>query len=622
MQMRVTYGLICLTLFLSFSTFVSCIRDEDSGELRGLTWSDFSGDDNEKSQKPHTKMPEDISGTIAQYGSILSSQAPIGGPGVVVGLGTNGSSEIPSNLKSKLLSNLSNLGWGLASRDTENVKPIEVLRDLDTAIVRIAGIIPPGAPRGTRLDAYVSAVPRTQTKSLEGGLLLPSILTWQQGSGTKHRNLKTLATVKGPIFVNPFIDPTKRGAKSRLRQGKILNGIIVKKNMPLRLSLHKPDYHMSRQIQERINTHFGRKGRNDKIAIAKNPHVVEITVPRKYLHNYEHFLELVMHLPLRSAGGATEAKAARVAKAMEKPDVNYEGLTLVWEATGRQNLPTIQKVYASKNPTASFYAARTGLRLGDYKYAGPIVLKFAADEKSPLQLSAIKALGDAPMVIKAGPLLRKLVNSKNELIRIAAYESLVARQDWNTVRRYEIDKYSKSEPPSFIVDQVVSTGDFAIYATCTGQPKLVLFGQHMPLQNPLFPVIPGDIVTIYNDNPMTKGQIEKLLDKDPQTDVKLLRKEHVAVYRHIPGTESTSETFRIKFRVLDIIRILGSAPRPNPNTGKIEGLGFTYSQVVSILYRLCEQNSIPAKFVLQKTPEMQKIYGDTPAAGSPDRPDH
>ena len=621
MHTRVIRGFVYVTVFLSFNIFVGCMRDKDSGELRAFELSDLKQDeDREKTKKTSVKAPADIAGTIGEYGTLLSSQAPVGGPGVVVGLGKNGSSEIPPNLKRQLLSYLNNLGFGRPSMDTGEVKPIAVLQDLDTAVVQVAGIIPPGAPKGMRLDAFVSAVARTQTASLAGGLLLPTDLSWEQGSAGKNQNLKTLATVEGPIFVNPFIDPTKPGAKARFRQGRILNGMVVKKDMPLRLRLHKPNYHISRQIQNRINERFGQKGSAKKVAVAKNPHMVEITIPHRYAHDYEHFLKLILHLPLRSGTGNIESRASEIARAMEKPDANYEGLSLVWEAMGRQILPTIQRVYSSEVPEASFYAAKTGLKFGDDQLAGPIIMKFADDNKSPIQLLAIEALGNAPTILQAGQLLRNLVNSKNELVRIAAYEALVSRRDTDTVKRYEVDK--SSDGSAFILDLVVSKGDFAIYATCSGQAKLVLFGEQMPLENPLCPIIPGDIVTIFNETSLSRERIDKMLSKDPQVDTELLRKEHVVVYRRIPGTESTSDRFRIKFRVWDLIHVLGSAPRANKNTGRIQGLGFTYSQIVSILYRLCEQNSIPAKFVLQRTSEIQKIYRDTPAAGRSDRPDH
>ena len=622
MHVRAMRGFVYVTVLLSLNLFVGCMRDKDSGELRGLKWSDIKQDeDRGKTKKTRVKAPPDIAGTVGEYGTLVSSQAPVGGPGVVVGLGKKGSSEIPSNLQSRLLGYLNTLGYGLASKGTESVKPITLLHDMDTAVVRVVAVIPPGAPKGTRVDAFVSAFPRTQTTSLEGGLLLPTDLFWEQGATGKNQNLKTLAIAVGPIFVNPFIDPTKPGAKARFRQGRILNGMVVKKNMPLQLRLYKPNYHISRQIQERINYRFGQKGRAaKKVAVAKNPHIVDIIIPRRYAHDYEHFLELILHLPLQSGTGAIESKASEIARAMKKPDANYKGLSLVWEAMGRQVLPTIQRIYSSSIPEAAFYAARTGLRFDDNKLAGPIIMQFAADSKSPMQLAAIEALGKAPTILRAGQLLRNLVNSKNELVRVAAYEAMVSRKDWNTVKRYEIDK--DSDGATFILDQVVSKGNYAIYATASGQPKIVLFGEQMPLKNPLFPIIPRDIVTIFNETPLTKEKIEKILLKDPQADTKLLRKQHVVIYRKIPGTEKTSARFRIPFRVWNLVRVLGSAPRAHKDTGRIQGLGFTYSQVVSIFHKLCEQNSIPAKFVLQRTPEIRKIYRDTSTTGRPDSPDH
>ena len=96
MHIKVMRGFVFVTVFLSLSIFVGCVRDKDSGELRGLEWSDFNQDeDRSKSKKSRVKAPADIAGTVGEYGTLLSSQAPVGGPGIVVGLGKNGSSEIP-----------------------------------------------------------------------------------------------------------------------------------------------------------------------------------------------------------------------------------------------------------------------------------------------------------------------------------------------------------------------------------------------------------------------------------------------------------------------------------------------------------------------------------------------
>ena len=50
---------------------------------------------------------------------------------------------------------------------------------------------------------------------------------------------------------------------------------------------------------------------------------------------------------------------------MDGPGANHEELALVWEAMGKTILPMVKPLYGSSNAVAGYYAARTGLRLGD-----------------------------------------------------------------------------------------------------------------------------------------------------------------------------------------------------------------------------------------------------------------
>jgi hypothetical protein len=143
----------------------------------------------------------------------------------------------------------------------------------------------------------------------------------------------------------------------------------------------------------------------------------------------------------------------------------------------------------------------------------------------------------------------------------------------------------------------------------------------MPVANPLFYTGPRDEVTIFSKKALREKEIRKIKEIHPDTEKERLQKEHVVVYRKIPGTEEMSKVYRIDFRVLSLIRVLGSRPRPDVRTGKVPGLGFTYSQVVGTLSRLCKSGNIRAKFVLQRLPELQRIYKMMPSTGRPDRPD-
>jgi len=600
-------GMVALTVML-LAFVAGCSQEKIDADLVKMGWKKS---EEQKRAEEAQAMPSDLRGTIAEVATLVSSgQASVSNWGVVVGLGANGSSEVPPNLKRDLVKYLKSwIRIGRATFDTGSISVADFLDDKDTAIVRVETIIPPGAPKGTKLDVAVSAAPRTQTISLKGGVLLPRELapqrSPQQGTGTTKVYVKSYAQAEGAIFVNPFIDPTKPAAMAKFRQGRILNGAVTTRDMPLRLQLYQSSYHRSHLLQRRINERFPCKGQ--KVASAKTSYYLDIKIPPEYRDNYRYFLQLLMHLPRRGGTGAYSAHAHRIVKAMGEPGANFDGLALIWEAMGRQILPIVQKQYSSSNPAVAYYSARAGLRLGNEHLAGPVVLRFAQSAGSQHQLAAIEELGRHASFLQAGPVLRKLLDDPNDMVRIAAYEALVKRGDFSAMQRHLIDVgLFQDDQPSFTVDIVDSGGGFVVYATRTGRPKIVLFGRKIPIANPMFYSSPDELVTVFSKK-------KDLTAKDPDE-----RKDHIVVYRKLSNSNEISKKFRIGFSVWELIRTMGATPRPSVETGQTVGLGLTYSQVVGTLCRMCKQKSIPAKFVLQPLPEMQRIYRTAPSVGRPD----
>lgn len=618
-----------------------------------VDWTWWDKDDVETDSETTTEdveIPEDLRGTIAEVASLVSegSQAIIG-EGVVIGLGKNGSSEIPPNRKKELVKYVVNeLKIHRPSLGTGEVSALEFLADPDTALVEVEAVIPPGLPKGSKLDVMVRALPRTQTKSLEGGMLLPMDMYWNRGVETDRvRDLKTLARAEGSLFVNPFLDPESPKALPRLRTGRVLNGAVTTKAMPIVLQLHQPDYHVCATLQRRINERFGRPGQT--VANAKDRYTIQINIPPQYAKDYEYFLTLLMHIPRESSGPALEMHSRRVAKAMERDDVNHDGLALIWEAIGRQVLPVVQGVYSSENIEAAYFAARTGVRMGDRQMAGPLLVRFA-EKPGPLQLNAIRELGRHPELLIARQPLRALLDSQNELARIAAYEALLQRGDTSFVRRHTMDN-------GFHVDLVETGRDYVIYATQTGEPKIVLFGPNMRFNAPVFHVEPHEMVTLASKQGLSEEtmqqirknldasnlgnisdpairaiviglrqdlseyQLQRILRKQDCPEFDALRQDHLLVYRKLDDG-GISRKFRVDHTVWNLVKVLGSEPRPNRDTGEVPGLGLDYSQTVGCLYRLTQDESIPAKFVLQPLPELQRIYETSSEETSrPDRPE-
>ncbi len=543
--------------------------------------------------KPATRpvravLPSGIAETVAGYADLVGGNAMlVRGPGVVIGLGDNGSAEVPSHLRKYLIQQMSKYKVGSHLAGTGRVTPARILADKDTAVVIVSGFIPPAAPVGTRFDVRVEALPRTQTVTLDGSILMTTEMHMSMitSAGSAART-KTLAQSRGAVFVNPFIDRTKQGAQARLRAGRIPNGGIVVKSRPVRLELRRADYRMSRLIQRRLNERFGE---GSSVAVAKTPSIIGLRIPRSYRDNYIHFLRLVMHVYISGPTGSEERYSLRLARDILLPTARHEDIALAWEVAGRQVLPIIRKLYASSDPAAAFYSARTGLRLND-TMAADVITRIANHANSPFQIPAVEELGMARRSSSGLATLKRMLSSKNELLRVAAYESLIKHGSHRVVRRHDISG-------QFVVDEVETDGDYAIYATVTGKPKIVLFGRGMPLNRPVF-YCPGDeLVTI---NAL-------------RTDKKVM------VYRRIPGTRRQSDPFYVAPRVDEFIRTLGSRPTRGLD-GNIQGLGLTYSQVVGVLYGLCKGEHIPAKFVLERSDAMRKIYSSVPAAGRSDMP--
>jgi len=538
--------------------------------------------------EPPVAVPTYLAGTVGQYARLVDGgQLSVKGYCVVVGLGRNGSAEVPEALGKYITQYLLKLNFGSYRANTRGLTPARFLRDMDTAVVEVAGLVPPGAPAGSRFDVLVTATPQSQTRSLDGGTLMPTDLRLAVGGmALAGRGSMILAQAGGTVFVNPFLDPTKPTDLVKFRMGRVIGGGKLLKDRPIRLSLRRPDYAMCRLIDRRINERFPAERR---VAVGKSSSLIELHIPPDRRDDYKQFLKLIMHLPVRSGSGDWEAHTRRIAEGMVRPGAKHDELALVWEAIGRQVIPAIQPLYRSRNKAAAFHTARTGMRLGD-DIAADVVIRFATDADSPLRIEATSELGRHPRIARASLALHQLVDDPDELVQTAAYEALLKRGDRTVVTRIDVSD-------QFKLDLVSSRRRRTIYASQSGRQRIVLFGRDMTVQRPVFFSAPGDVVTV-NAN----GSDKRLM-----------------LYRKMPRTGDFSENLFTDFSVRSLIVTLGSMPERGQDD-RIKGLGLTYSQVVGVLYRMCRANDIQAKFRLQGLSSMRKIYSGTSSVGRPDTP--
>lgn len=534
------------------------------------------------------KIPPHINNTVAQYAVLQgSADMPVQGWGIVIGLGKNGSSEIPQALKEYLIKQLSIQGFGSAREGLRALTPERLLNDKDTAVVEVTGAIPGGATIGSHFDVYVQSLPNDQTRSLEGGrLLLTDLHLPVGGPEMAGRNVTTIARAEGEVFVNPFLDPSKIEHQPQYREGRVLGGGVATEDRVFKLQLRQASHSTAQTIDLRIRERWS--GRNPT-ARAKSDTAVNLNVPEEYHKNYARFLRLVMRLPIYFGNEQYFEHAQEVARAMEAPGAPYEDLAMVWEAMGRQAIPAARKLYASRLPKAAFCAAQAGMRLDDPP-ASQIILDAAMNPNSPFRLQAIEELGHHPSVL-AGTQLGDLLDDPNALVRMAAYRAIIRRGGHPAVSTIDVDG-------RFFVDVVASRGPRAICVAQSFQPRITVFGGYdLPVSTPVFVTTPGGLVTVNG----AKGAAD------------------ITVFRKTPISGTLSPPFTVSAKVVPLILTLGRPAKLDKEKKQVMGLGLTYGQVVSTLYHLCQAGDIKAEFVPEQPPNRATAQG-APVMYRPDTP--
>jgi hypothetical protein len=264
--------------------------------------------------------------------------------------------------------------------------PTRMLRDKDTAVVIVQGRIPPAAPAGTHFDLHVEVLPGSQAISLDGGTLMSCDLQLALTAAvTDLTATKTWAIARGELVLNSFeTDKPSDDDAARLRMGTIPGGGTVTQSRPVYLELRQPDYRIASMIEKQINQRLAGVG-GKKVAAAIYPSMVRIDIPKDQRDNYVRFLNLAMHVNLTGGGGLDERCAKQLAQAIALPTARCDDIALTWEAMGRQIMPILRPLYTSENPSVSFFASRTGLRLRDEMAIAPMML-IAAQGDSHYQI--------------------------------------------------------------------------------------------------------------------------------------------------------------------------------------------------------------------------------------------
>ncbi len=508
----------------------------------------------------------------------------VGGHGLVVGLGKNGTKQCPRPVREQMLQDMRRrYRLGYEAKALKHLTPENLLDSEGTAVVLVYGEIPAAAHKGTQFDLTVRALEGTDVRSLEGGWLLPcNLMLWSDGQPVEGR---VLAEGAGQVFINPFGLKQDAPTKTNPRVGRVIGGGSTTKARRVRLVLTESSSAIASRLMYLINNRFGADPH--KTADAVSPHVVDLRIPKAWRGSEPHFLKLLMHLYVPAAPSFGDLRLRELGAEALEPKAALDDISLAWEGMAKVALASIQKLYTHKDQGVSYYAARAGLRIED-NLALDVIARHANDPQSRFRELAVEELGRAKNLSRAVQVLRPLLDADDHRVRWLAYECLRRHED-PVIQSTKIGKRGE-----FVLDLVPCRSRHLITARRSGEQRLTLFGATMRCQTPVFYWHRNETVIITAD----------------------LGATHLRLVRRAPTTGRRSEPITCPTSVAGLIGMLGRDPVKD-DEGHYQGLGLTYSQVVEVLHDLCADKTIDATFVLQG-PEPAEVAAPPSDAGRPE----
>ncbi len=379
-----------------------------------------------------------------------------------------------------------------------NVKsPNEVL-ELDTnSIVRVTGVIPPGARRGDLLDIQIDAPPGSNATDLHSGWLLDARLRYEQVAGGRVRKGDVLAMATGPMLTRASFqgDLDERNKT----QGLILSGGSIQKDRTMGLVLRPEFTHVkvASDIAKAINRRFFFFDGTTRRGVAKpiEDDYIRLELHPRYDEALGRYIAVVRAIAIDMRTANQQSRLQKLATLLLDPTTAADA-ALQLEALGESAIPTLVEGLKTENAELRFYAAEALAYLDRPEAIEPLEQAIASESafRHPA-FTALKGL-DHPEVADA---LLHLFDHPSIETRYGAYVAMRGRTDAATrlpvepvgdaLRYYEIES---TAPPVI----VFSTRD---------TPEVVVFGKPSAIQLTDFLIGPGGLVL--KQDPATADKI-------------------------------------------------------------------------------------------------------------------
>ncbi len=577
---RLIAGVLCLGSALSM--LVACsseprsVRDVDIPVVRDI--------------------PSALYGTIGAETTIGGLRPElISGYGLVVGLNGTGGDELPAAIRSTMERMLAQRGVTVGGPfdrgPLAGKSPSQVLRDPNIAVVVVQAAIAPGTPIGNRFDVLVRALPGTGTTSLEGGQLWTADLRLGPPTPFEGIRARQLAEARGPVFINPFEEPTASGRLGPRRLvGRVLGGGEVTQVLRLNMQLDNPSHSRARAIVSAVNSRFP-PGRGDDgpTAHGRDNVSIGISIPARYRDEPGEFLQLLTHTDIDQS--YPEERSRRYAEAMKREPQLASELGWRLQAIGPASIPFLVPLYDSDQLRPRMAALGTGARLGDPR-TRPHLIALAEEGPIAIRSEAMGLMKRLPAHPSMNRTLVRLLEEPELGIRVAAYEALSAMND-PVLSSQLVGR--DPELPLFRLDHV-PIGDPLIYVTQQVEPRIVLFGD-LGME-----ISPDEVVSAWSDRFM-------LTSVRGETLPRVWYEDHRTGERTIHSIRPALD---------ELVRF--AAHRQSPEAPQ-PGLGLSYAETVGLLYEIQRQGGVPAAFATEQDRLMSQLLDASEGLALADRPE-
>lgn len=583
------------------------------------------------------EVPEYLKGTIFERANLLDTEPyRVSGYGLVAGLrGTGDNSAIPQEVRKYMVKEILRGGFQSHATGLQDISPEQILRDPRFAVVRVDGLIPPGARKfdptpgiyNDRFDIYVSAMEESYTKSLSHGTLYTTSLR-RMGANPNNPggSVNVLAMAVGPVFVNPThaltsarnIDAT---AQSSLRYGVVMDGGVSRVDNALILVARDPQYSTTRLLERRINERFQNEADKTNavgrlaMASAVDDAVVRVYVPRSYAGDWQHFAGIVKHLYVKGDPGYLAQMAQRLADAAVQPDAPLENISYALEGIGTPAESVLRKLMHYPQQDVAYAAARAAAFVfDDEEEPRDVLVKMAKTVDHPFRLNAVRTLGKMRKSPETNQAVRQLVESDNNMVRIEAYKALVRGQDPRVFTQVVREK--------FALDLITSSGSPLLYASRRGIPRIAIFNTRQALVSPVLYSAFDSRLTLTAEQaggPVTVYYRAEAAVGDPKTEtVKQRSPVDLPELLGRLGGEAAEDEKRLDFSYAEVVALLQSLHQ----SGKLVGYTLDGAEVPITLV-IEEEPSAVADTILSapRIPETQRLDDENPEMSAPEIPD-